>query len=79
MTINDWLQDRSHDKLPEGKVFVLREKPDPDKIDSSLNLVLTQSLDYLVYQGNNFLIYEFDDIQQYCDMVWGVYGNPGEE
>lgn len=79
MTTYDWLQDASHDELPEGKVFVLRAMPDLENIDESLNTVLTQTLNHLVYQDGNYLIYEFDDIQEYCDIVWSVYGKPESE
>lgn len=77
MTTADWLQDKSHDELPKGKVFVIREVPDDQEdTDESLQKVLNELQQYRVYQDDSYLIYEFDDIQQYCDIVWGVYGEP---
>ena len=61
-----WLQNITHaGNPPSGPVFLLLTK---NEFESNINL--TDSLSaYLVYGDDNFIIYSFDEINQYWNLI----------
>ncbi len=65
LTPSTWLQSTSHETLPSGKIFLLFDQNEdlpqthlPDTIET-----------YVVYWDNNYIVYGFDDISQYFELL----------
>lgn len=64
LTPRVWLQSASHLTLPSGKVFLLLDAGSPDTMN------LPDSLEsYTIYSDENFVMYGFDDISQYFELL----------
>ena len=61
-----WLQETSHDVLPDDNVFILMTKDEYDHCDSGLN-------NYIVYQTPDYVVLDFSDEPDYRSTVTNAY------
>lgn len=64
LTPRPWLQSVEHETLPAGKVFLLLTLPEFH--DMELPGMLEE---YIIYSDDDYIVYGFDDISQYFELI----------
>ena len=66
LSISRWLQVKSHEQFPEGRVFLLLTNDEYDLFADDME-------DYVVYRQGDYVVFGFEEGVDYHSIITGAY------